>query len=143
MHKERLLRLVDLLNTSYDGNDRGDPGNGRRIKFHMPSWITASKSGSEVDLMTCSTAACACGSAALNPWFREQGLGLTHLRGAEWDITYGGKRNMAAAAAFFDIDIDIGEASALFNPMHYDDLTPSAKTVAGRICNFVHSGKIT
>ena len=88
----------------------------------------------------CKTVACACGSAALDPWFRKKGFRLEQDNAcgdkAEYNITYKNLAGFDAAEKFFKINYD--RVVWLFDPgsyVEYDDV--SLKTVIKRIETFI------
>jgi hypothetical protein len=116
-----------------------------KIPKKVKEWIAANvDSGVEA----CGTAACACGWATTDPFFRERGLGVRNIRSYSVDspifeLTYNGKDGYDAAADFFHINED--HAQFLFGPDEYPDKVGVDK-VAKRIRKFVadvEAGKIT
>lgn len=128
MNVERMVRLVELMKKTYPDGGHGHLEGERPVRFRLSVWTNG-----DID---CATAACACGTAALDPWFQEQGLRLfqdaTHSY--KWVIKYAGETYMQAAASFFGITRQ--QASELFDPVYYP-FDPSPKIVMERICKFI------
>lgn len=115
MHKERLLRLADLL----ENLPQGKP------YFNMAWWYR------------CGTSACAAGQACLDPWFNRRGLKLD-VKDIPHEISppvYKGHSGWAAVHAFFDLNK--GQARRLFDQHWYPGFRPSRQAVAKRIREFV------
>lgn len=113
---ERLTALRGILNMHERAIEAGEPCklNGESRAFDMAHW-------------DCKTAACALGSAALNPWFKERGLHIRHILGGGYP-TYENNESIAAGVAFFGISWT--EANELFWPDYYPaptvaDITPA------------------
>lgn len=102
MHKQRLLKLADLL--------EADAENEKGIKFDLSDWVdTAEGRRPGID---CGTAACAVGLACLSPDFQAEGLSLDCTM-----PTYEGLYGWTAVARFFEVDH--GEADHLFSSYRY------------------------
>lgn len=97
MHKERLTKLAELM----DGL--------KPEQFDIGDWVSLYKGG-EAD---CGTVACACGWAAITPWFKQQGLSLDG-----GTPTFDGWHGLSAAAEFFGLDRY--DAERLFLGFGYD-----------------------
>lgn len=135
MNIERLERMALLLRKTYGDGNTGVIG-GRRVGFHLGVWHEPSPAtGFPGQFPECGTAACACGSAALDPWFQSQGFGLKTF-GDRNGVRFGGASDFTAVAQFFEIARF--EAQFLFDPTRYDVGSPQA--VADRICQFIQLG---
>lgn len=137
MHVERLLRLADLLDrveekilvdvskVSEKIQNLIDP---LGLKFSLKDWF-------------CGTTACACGFAALDPWFIEQGLSLEVYESffrTKAHPVYEGLHHWAAIEKFFGLDVSDGQH--LFSISEYAELDSAPpKRVAARIRAFVKS----
>jgi hypothetical protein len=108
MNEEALIRVADKL----DGiGPYALVGPVPTEKFDMQVW-------------TCGTSACACGHAALDPWFIERGFEIKEVpnshTNASWKtISFKDSQSYDAAATFFGISVD--EAAFLFDPSEYRD----------------------
>lgn len=138
---ERLLRLADKL----DGvGPYADVGPISRDKFDLTNFYTMDAYTrnafvSTVDILAdeladpaCGTAACACGYAGVDPWFRKRGLfAKTTSFGDDFTVSFMNK----GIADFFGI---VGSRwSYFFVVSSYDVGTP--RMVANRIRNFLES----
>jgi hypothetical protein len=154
-----LLRLADKLEGKGAYSDAGPVP---KVLFNMDAWIGEKLPEEQVSkklkawleanvdsgVEACGTAACACGWAASDPFFRMRGLGLRNIRGYAIDnpifeLAYEGADGYDAAAQFFHIQYD--HAEFLFGPEEYADGVGPHK-VAKRIRQFVEdveAGKIT
>ena len=116
-HRERLLRLADLLDTV-------------PVKhFDLGVWARSEK--------PCETAGCAVGWAASDPWFQQRGLRLS-----EQQVVFAPRqvehRSYEAAVRFFGVRFD--DAWELFSPLAYTSGNRTRpKTVANRIRKFVEA----
>ena len=126
---ERLTRLAELL----DRVPHSAP-----VSFDLSSWAMKSD---------CGTTACACGHAALDPWFQSQGfylkddLGKKILTVADLgkvtqypDITYDGFTDWDAVEVFFDLLED--HCEHLFAGWRYEGVATPAD-VASRIREYL------
>lgn len=120
-HHERLTRLSDLLD-NYHG----------LTKFNIGTFFEESN---------CGTAACACGLAALNPWFQQQGFRLHPLtQHCERIPTFEGLIGWPAVHKFFQVSgIDANHLflGNSYSPVPYREVTPDM--VSKRIKAFVAS----
>lgn len=117
MNTERLLKLADVLeNFKAERENLIEPIQA----FDLREW-------------KCGTAACACGTAGLHPWFRDQGFTLrSGTFGEPMFKTY---RDFEAVEAFFEIDDD--DSTHLFLDASYPEGRRGPKSVAKRIRSFV------
>lgn len=88
---------------------------GKRVAWNMGSWRD-DVFGPELEQFRCDTAACALGSAALDPWHIARGL---HFPRYETSPVYRSKAGDEAGAAFYHITE--GESLWLFMPDEYPD----------------------
>lgn len=114
MNKEALLKVAEIL-------DKVNPE-----KFDLKGW-------------KCGTTACACGHAAMDPWFYEQGFSIKGLE-PYLTISYKGLQGWDAIEEFFDLNIN--DSFYLFEEDSYEDgFEKNKKTppleVADRIREFV------
>jgi hypothetical protein len=135
MNKERLLRLADKLEGKGAYEEIGPVPT---KKFKMDDWVR----GDEAKLMSakhdkdgylkeipCGTAACACGWAAIDPWFRKRGFRLYTNGYSVVHPRFDGFGADEAVSKFFDLP-PYG-----FRGLFVEDGTP--KQVAKRIRKFV------
>lgn len=155
MYKTRLLKLADLLETV-------EADKKLKKKFDMDTWISITnlydikddKQNITVNA-SCDYAGCACGWAASDPWFIQQGFVAfidkeygehVYLEFSEFDkeddemYTY---QDWDAVERFFDLNDD--DSETLFSSYNYrnrngDEVNPTPGRVAKRIRKFV-SGK--
>lgn len=134
MHKERLLRLADKLDGSGPYEKVGPVPT---KKFYMGTWLDEREADLKkakrdkagfITEIPCGTAACACGWAAVDPWFRKRGfkLAFSYFNTCP---DFQGVRADEAAKTFFDLH------HGGFSELFVDDGTP--KQVAKRIRQFV------
>jgi hypothetical protein len=139
MNTEALLRVAELLE-HLEPAPSDEIADFKALDFDMLNWAWVEMPGENNH---CGTSVCACGLAALDPWFRARGFVLTatnaldilpttvsvesaeelleysrrsHDRGMPWisfDLDHKGKRGMEAVQAFFDLPEH--QAAALFN----------------------------
>jgi hypothetical protein len=148
MNKRRLLKLADLLEA--DANDK----NG--VKFDIRAVIEHKgiTKNSKTVPVSCGTAACAMGLAAISGAFKRAGLSYeitedcwdTRQDAISIEITMGGEQMCYDEAAMELFDIRRDEAYFLFSPDGYSNRTPKTgakgeRYVAQRIRDFV-SGKV-
>jgi hypothetical protein len=127
INKTALIRLADKLEGI--GPYKKD-GPIPRERFNMFTWT-----GNEVKLkddkvlpnLPCGTAACACGWAGSDPWFRRRGFYTVYN-----SIKYNGDMDFSAAEKFFKISYDV--ADKLFSHSE-DNKTP--KQVAKNIRKYI------
>ena len=131
MRKDRLLRLADLLD-----KDASDP---KGIKFDLAEWAVV---GDKDNPVSCGTAACAMGLAALSGEFKEEGLSLHYWGNGGMgfiDVYYDRNVGLNAAVCLFEISYEA--AQFLFTPKFYPiQLTTGAegeRYVAKRIRDLV------
>jgi hypothetical protein len=137
MNTEALLRVAELLE-HLEPAPSDEIADFKALDFDMLNWAWVEMPGGNNH---CGTSVCACGLAALDPWFRARGFVLTassvfekfydlpmrsaqelleysrrsHDRGMPWisfDLDHKGKRGMEAVQAFFDLPEH--QAAALF-----------------------------
>jgi hypothetical protein len=156
MHVERLTKLAELLEAM--------PEKPAPVALDLRRWAMPSYA----EHQPCQTAACACGHAALDPWFQQQGLSLYRTtlgtrgfyelveppirtaeqlaeacRAAEGDVEFtihelGGERHYGAAMRFFELSWDT--CQWLFEASRYfGPVTP--QLVASRIRNALENGE--
>jgi hypothetical protein len=121
MHKERLLKLADLL--------EADAANPKGVKFDLAVWAAPAGKAREFKngkpTLGCDTAACAVGLACLSGAFKRAGLTYELKDRCEWDreskehITplFNGTYGMRAVSLLFNIEEY--EADWLFLPDEY------------------------
>ena len=110
MHKDRLLRLADLLEE--------DSANPEGIRFDMNYWSRSTHVDLRYDWKpahSCGTTACAMGLAAISGRFKKEGLSLDLTGVPEMP---GGYVGLGAAAELFTISLR--DASLLFLPDAYE-----------------------
>ena len=118
MNKERLNKLVDLLENLPKEREKLNYGMDIPTDFDLAVWYEKSP---------CGTSACAIGHAMLHPWFYEQGLKFDY--GNDNDTAYhnlepifenglGIHSSWNAVAAFFDISHS--DAEMLFQDEGYE-----------------------
>jgi hypothetical protein len=145
MNKRRLLKLVDLL--------EADAKNKKGIKFDLGTVGRPSNSelnfkvGELEPAVSCNTAACAMGLAAISGAFKRQGLSYVITRFGDINCTLEGRERFYAAAAARLFEISEAEAMFLFSPSEYRDEEPTIgakgeRYVAKRIRDFV-AGKVS
>lgn len=124
-YDERLIRLADKLEGKGPYEEVG-PVPTR--KFSMQHWYSEHRGGTSLypddfNPDQCKTAACACGWAATDPWFRQRKFAPD--RSIWWD----------RVCVFFGMLDD--EARSLFQHRYYMSRNPTPATVAKRIRKFV------
>lgn len=112
IYRKRLERLAQLLENWSVEKKLLVAQNNKVKSFDIHSW-------------QCGTAACALGSAAMLPEFNKSGL---KIEGAP---TFKGHDEYRAGEKFFGITYD--QSLFLFNPLCYESLHPTPKTVAKRV----------
>jgi len=123
----RMANLVKLLRTvspdHFDLRDwiSGDTLTDKRKMLHQLYM------SSPYPEFSCGTTACACGHAALHPWFKKQGLMLS---AQGWPF-YKGKMGFRAIEEFFQIDSIL--ADELFGHMAYSSGNRDLEGVIHRI----------
>jgi hypothetical protein len=157
MNTEALLRVAEMLEL-YEPAPPHEIADFKALDFDMKNWAWAEMPDPDENNY-CGTSVCACGLAALDPWFRARGFVLTassvfekfyglpmrsaqelleysrrsHDRGMpsiSFDLDHKGERGMEAVQAFFDLDEIATEG--LFGRSHL-----SALEVAALIRRFV------
>jgi hypothetical protein len=131
MNTEALLRVADLLEL-YEPAPSHEIADFKALDFDMKNWAWAEMPDPDENNY-CGTSVCACGLAALDPWFRARGFVLTATnaldilpttvsvesaeelleysresrdRGMPWisfELAYKGQRGMDAVKAFFEL----------------------------------------
>jgi hypothetical protein len=145
MNKRRLLKLADLL--------EADAKNKKGIKFDLGTVGRPSDSeknfkvGELEPAVSCNTAACAMGLAAISGAFKRQGLSFVITRFGDINCTIDGRGHFYATAAERLFEISEPEAMFLFSPSEYCDEEPTTgakgeRFVAKRIRDFV-AGKVS
>jgi hypothetical protein len=119
MNVERLLKLADLL--------EADANNPKGVKFDLTAWVQKKDSDGEFTTfgfakgetipVSCGTAACAWGLAAISGAFADDGVGFDLNRNGWISPTFNGAEDFDAAEMFFDINTN--EVSYLFDPDFY------------------------
>ncbi len=143
MNKRRLLKLADLL--------EADAKNKKGVSFDLAAWAKKKVDRDhpyfsvygfvprEVVEVSCNTAACAWGLAAISGEFKRQGVGYRITHEGNLIPTFERKTEIRAATAFFGISED--EAWFLFDPHKYPDSkrrgAVGERYVAKRIRDFV------
>lgn len=145
MNKRRLLKLADLL--------EADAANKKGAAFDLGTWAKKKDEDGYYDAyaftpgetvpVSCNTAACAWGLAAISGAFKRSGVGYKIEDNGYLVPTYDDLEDFDAAEAFFDINET--QADFLFEGIHYpDNKTKGAageRYVAKRIRDFV-AGKV-
>lgn len=125
MNVEALLKLKEVLLEDSASKPR----------FNMEYWFN----GDSLDNI-CGTSACAAGTAALHPWFKERGLNLRRAAG-QWVITYPpgfesgfdySELDYDALDLFFDFP-DEEDVWFLFDPGRYPTSDISVHDIINRI----------
>lgn len=148
MNKRRLLKLADLL--------EADAKNKKGVSFDLTAWAkkrdaevpdwfsTHNFTRGEIVPVSCNTAACAWGLAAISGAFKKQGVGYMIAGSGMLLPTFEGRREIRAAIRFFDINKD--QAWFLFDPEKYPAAfrkgAKGERYVAKRIRDFV-AGKVS
>jgi hypothetical protein len=131
MNTEALLRVAEMLEL-YEPAPPHEIADFKALDFDMKNWAWAEMPDPDENNY-CGTSVCACGLAALDPWFRARGFVLTAYnasailpdiipmesaqelleyssgsrnRGVPWisfDLTYKGQRGMDAVKDFFEL----------------------------------------
>lgn len=134
MHKERLLKLADLL--------EADAANTAGIKFDLGCWAAPSDEDrpweGKVVPVSCDTTACAVGLACISGAFQAEGLGFK-IEYEALSPVFGELAEWKAVKSFFGIS---GlQAEYLFMDTSYDDEPTEGadgeRVVAQRIRDFV------
>lgn len=108
---ERLTAMRGILNMHERAQKKGElcKLNGESRTFDMGTW-------------DCDMAACALGSASMNPWFKERGLyaskDVIDAIGFDSIPVYKGNRGCEAGAEFFGITLE--ESEYLFSIQRYE-----------------------
>ena len=127
-HKERLLRLADLL----DGV--------RPRMFNLGTWYTASEKRfgqyHDSDNPDCRTVACAIGWAASDPWFRRRGLRLVLGQCGYTEPVFKTKRGWTACEHLFGLD-PLNAVFLFMAECYSAEGRTQPRTVAKRIREFV------
>lgn len=145
MHKRRLLKLADLL--------EADAKNEQGVKFDLGSWGRVSNTE---QVVSCGTAACAAGLAAISGAFKKDGLGyridpyefMDGTRSIEITLNGECESNNKYDGSFLNskkfFGLSVAEAEFIFTPNAYE-ATPRRSEgeilVAKRIRDFV-AGKV-
>lgn len=93
----------------------------------------------EDDLYSCTTAACACGWAAISPKFRGLSTSPVSYNGAIYH-TKSNTYDLEAAGNYFNITEE--QAEYLFDPRYYSDVRNGRKSVINRIRKFIKNGGV-
>lgn len=145
LNKVRLLKLADLL--------EADAANPTGIKFDLSQWAMPSDlsgagdmgTGYSIDTVTvpvsCNTAGCALGLAAISGVFKDEGFGFKIGEATGWLLpTFNDEVGYDAGRHFFGLDYE--QTNHLFDPDFFSD-TKGAEAeleVAKRIREVVAEG---
>lgn len=141
---EALRKLVELLNGVHAANPKsfdlgswvGTDGDDSKLNDILKQYAADTDFDPRPTLTECGTTACACGYAALDPWFRAQGFGINsdrqlvyrhpeRLTQLGWDAVY----------TFFNLSRSV--ANYLFSSECYRDDWNTADAVADRIQDLI------
>lgn len=149
MNTVRLLKLADLL--------EADAANPKGVKFDLDTWASDARMidlkwdndlieslkydpNTKIIPVSCQTAACAMGLAAISGAFKDEGLSW-RINSDGWLVpTFNETESFTAAEEFFDLD-GYGEAEYLFSSDRYPHADRKGQqgelAVAKRIREFV------
>lgn len=116
MNTEALKQMIRVLEEVQANEEK-------RKHFDLSHWLVTGLTQIAAEVlagapMECGTVACACGHAALDPWFQQHGFSI--IRGRIGPIpSFGALRGWPAVQEFFDLGN--GQAYDLFSPTSYQD----------------------
>lgn len=131
MNVERLTQLIRVLQEVESGKISRP--------WNMSTWFGQEKEAAKE--LTCQTAACAWGHAAVDPWFQQQGVGVGNsTKGFNFGAlvpVFDGHQDQDAAENFFEI----GELTAevLFIPESYPTVVVAPYMVRFRIMELLEN----
>jgi hypothetical protein len=135
MNRPRLKRLKRLM-LAMEAHPEKLKAKG--VRFAMSVWAQKflTREGS-----ICETAACAAGTAAMVPFFRQRGFRLSPQPYGDWTPEYKGVEGMEACELFFGIKSS--EAVHIFSPSSYDMRFPIMPNDVARHIDEVLNGDLS